>query len=166
MNDAIPNHVTDARREVDRWLGNYSEDHLNPTNILIHWICVPAILWTVIAALWVVPVPPMLGRTGLWAGVVMFFAFVFYLRLSRALAFGMLAVFVVFGLLSEALYRALGPMPLFWLAFGVFVVAWIGQFIGHKIEGRKPSFLTDLAYLLIGPAWIVAKLMRRVGVAY
>jgi len=165
MNDAT-NPVTDARREVDRWLGNYSEDHRNPTNFLIHWICVPAILWTVIAALWVVPVPPMLGRTGLWAAVAMFFAFVFYLRLSRALAFGMLAVFVVFGLLSEALYRALGPMPLLWLALGVFVVAWIGQFIGHKIEGRKPSFLTDLAYLLIGPAWIVAKLMRRMGVAY
>ena len=166
MNDATLNPDTDARREVDRWLGNYSEDHRNPTNILIHWICVPAILWTVIAALWVVPVPPMLGRTGVWAGVVMFFAFVFYLRLSRALAFGMLAVFVVFGLLSEALYRVLGPMPLFRLALGVFVVAWIGQLIGHKIEGRKPSLLTDLAYLLIGPAWIVAKLMRRVGVAY
>ena len=166
MNDATLDPVTDGRREVDRWLGNYSEDHRNPTNILIHWICVPAILWSVIAALWVVPVPTMLGRTGLWAGVAMFFAFVFYLRLSRALAFGMLAVFVVFGLLCEALYRALGPIPLLWLALGVFVVAWIGQFIGHKIEGRKPSFLTDLAYLLIGPAWIVAKLMRRLGVTY
>jgi uncharacterized membrane protein YGL010W len=165
MGEATLNSADD-RREVDRWLGNYSEDHRNPTNVLIHWICVPAILWTVIALLWVLPVPPALGRAGLWAGVAMFFALVFYLRLSRPLAFGMLAVFVVFGLISEMLYRALGPQPLLWLAIGVFVVAWIGQFVGHKIEGRKPSFLTDLAYLLIGPAWIVAKLMRRVGVAY
>ncbi|MBO1765026.1 DUF962 domain-containing protein, partial [Escherichia coli] len=64
------------------------------------------------------------------------------------------------------LYRAIGPSQLMWLAIGVFVVAWVGQFIGHKIEGKKPSFLTDLAYLLIGPAWIVAKLMRRIGIAY
>jgi uncharacterized membrane protein YGL010W len=48
----------------------------------------------------------------------------------------------------------------------VFVLAWIGQFIGHKIEGARPSFFTDLAYLLIGPAWLVGKLMRRAGVAY
>ena len=50
-----------------------------------------------------------------------------------------------------------------WLAVGVFVAAWIGQFIGHQFEGRRPSFLTDLAYLLIGPAWLMAKLLRRLG---
>jgi len=165
MNEAALN-AGDARREVDRWLGNYSEDHRNPTNITIHWICVPAILWTVIALLWVVPVPAMVGRAGLWAALAMVLAFAFYLRLSRPLAFAMLVVFVVLGLVTELLYRALGATQLMWLAIAVFVVAWIGQFIGHKIEGRKPSFLTDLAYLLIGPAWIVAKLMRRIGIAY
>jgi uncharacterized membrane protein YGL010W len=166
MNETALNSEGDVRREVERWLGNYSEDHRNPTNITIHWICVPAILWTVIALLWVVPVPAMLGRAGLWAAAAMVLAFAFYLRLSRPLAFAMLAVFVVLGLITETLYRALGASQLMWLAIAVFVVAWIGQFIGHKIEGKKPSFLTDLAYLLIGPAWIVAKLMRRIGIAY
>jgi uncharacterized membrane protein YGL010W len=164
--NTVPNEPVDARREVDRWLGNYSEDHRNPTNILIHWICVPLILWTVIALLWVVPVPPAIGRPGLWAGVAMFAATMFYLRLSRTLAFSMLAAFVLLGLITEALYRALGPMNLMWCALGVFVVAWIAQFIGHRIEGKRPSFLTDVAYLLIGPAWIVAKLMRKLGLAY
>lgn len=166
MNDAALNTGSDARREIDRWLGNYSEDHRHPTNIAIHWICVPAILWTVIALLWVLPVPAMIGRAGLWAAAAMVLAIAFYLRLSRPLALAMLAAFVVFGLATEALYRVLGAPQLMWLAIAVFVVAWIGQFIGHKIEGRKPSFLTDLAYLLIGPAWIMAKLMRRVGIAY
>lgn len=152
---------TDPRRPVDRWLGNYSEDHRHPTNIRIHRICVPAILWTVIALLWVVPVPGLLGRPGLWAAIAMFFSLVFYLRLSRTLAFGMLTLFLLFSVITELLYRALGPADLAWFAFGVFVIAWVGQFMGHKLEGRKPSFLTDLAYLLIGPAWIVAKLLRR-----
>lgn len=161
--NAIPN---DTRREVERWLGNYSEDHRNPTNILIHWICVPAILWTVIALLWTVPVPESIGRPGLWAGAAMFAAMMFYLRLSRTLAFGMLAAFVALGLITEALYRVLGPADLRWLAIGIFVVAWVAQFVGHKIEGKRPSFLTDVAYLLVGPAWIVAKIMRKLGLAY
>ena len=161
--NAIP---SDTRREVDRWLGNYSEDHRHPTNIMVHWVCVPLILWTVMALLWVVPVPAAIGRPGLWAGVAMFFALTFYLRLSRPLGFAMLIAFVVLGFVTEGLYRALGPTNLLWLAIGVFVLAWVAQFVGHKIEGKKPSFLTDVAYLLIGPAWIVAKIMRRLGIAY
>ncbi len=164
--NATVHSETDPRREVDRWLGNYAEDHRNGTNVLIHWICVPAILWTVIAALWVVPVPSLLGRAGLWAGVAMFFALAFYLRLSRTLGLAMFGVFVVLGVITELLYRELGPANLFYLAIGVFVAAWIAQFIGHHIEGKRPSFLTDLAYLLIGPAWIVAKVLRRAGIAY
>jgi len=162
--DATP--AVDPRREVDRWLGNYAEDHRNPTNVLIHWICVPLILWTGIALLWVIPVPALLGRAGLWAGVAMFFALLFYMRLSRPLGIGMLAAFVLLGLITEGLYRVLGPGWLMWLAIGVFVLAWIAQFIGHQIEGKRPSFLTDLAYLLIGPAWLVAKIMRKLAIAY
>jgi uncharacterized membrane protein YGL010W len=161
--NAIP---SDTRRDVDRWLGNYSQDHRNPTNIIVHWICVPLILWTVIALLWIVPVPAAIGRPGLWAGVGMFLALSFYLRLSRPLGFAMLIAFVALGIITEALYRALGPMNLLWLAIAVFVAAWVAQFVGHKIEGKKPSFLTDVAYLLIGPAWLVAKIMRRIGIAY
>jgi uncharacterized membrane protein YGL010W len=165
MNATPTDSSIEPRRDVDRWLGSYSEDHRNPTNVLIHWICVPLILWTVIAMLWVVPVPAILGRAGFWAGMGMFGALVFYLRLSRPLCFGMFALFVVLGLITEYLNRLLGAQNLLWLAIGVFVLAWIAQFVGHHIEGRRPAFFTDLAYLLIGPAWIVAKIMRRLGIA-
>ena len=156
--------ATDPRREVERWLGNYSDDHRNATNVLIHWICVPLIVWTAVALLWVVPVPAILGRPGFWAGMAMFAALVFYLRLSRPLCAGMFVLFVVLGLITEALHREIGPSNLMWLAIGVFVLSWIAQFIGHHIEGRRPAFFTDLVYLLIGPAWIVAKILRRFGV--
>jgi uncharacterized membrane protein YGL010W len=155
----------DPRREIDRWLGSYSGDHRHPLNVLIHWICVPLILWAVIALLWVVPVPALLGRPGFWAGMAMVGALAFYLRLSRALCLGMLVAFVALGVLTEALYRMLGAQALAWLALGVFVAAWIAQFVGHHVEGRRPAFFTDLAYLLIGPAWLVAKVMRRIGLA-
>lgn len=153
-------------RSVNEWFGNYSKDHRNPVNRLIHWICVPAILWSVIAALWVIPVPAAIGRPGLWCAIAMVAAFAFYWKMSRPLGIAMLVVFVVLGVLTHALYGMLGSTPLLWLTGGVFVVAWIGQFIGHVLEGARPSFFTDLAYLLIGPAWLVGKLMRRLHIAY
>ena len=152
-------------RNVDDWFASYGADHRNPTNVRIHWICVPAILWAAIALLWLIPISPTFGRAGFWCGLVMVGAFAFYWRLSRPLGGAMLVVFVVLGVITEALYRNLGRSDLAWLAIGVFVIAWIGQFIGHKIEGQKPSFLTDLAYLLIGPAWLTAKIMGRFGIA-
>lgn len=157
---------TDTRRPVDRFLGNYSEDHRNETNQLIHWLCVPPIVWTVIAFLWLIPVPAALGRPGLWAALAMVAALAFYVRLSIRLALAMVVVFAAFAALTYVLYGALGFHGLLYTAIGVFVIAWIGQFIGHQIEGKRPSFLTDLVYLLIGPLWLMSKLFRRLGWSY
>ena len=156
----------DPRRPVDRFLGNYSEDHRNPTNRVVHWICVPAIVWTVVALLWVVPVPAGFAKPGLWAAMALFFAMMFYLKLSRRLALALLGFFAVLMVITHLLYQSLGTTALMWTAIGVFVAAWIAQFIGHQIEGKRPSFLTDLVYLLIGPMWLMSKLFRRFGVSY
>jgi uncharacterized membrane protein YGL010W len=156
----------DPRRPIERWLFSYSGDHVNPTNQAIHLVCVPLIVWSVTAALWVVPVPESLMRPGFWMGAAMFFAMAWYWRLSRPLALGILVAFVGFGLVNYWLSAVLGPAGLLWLAVAVFVAAWIGQFIGHKIEGRKPSFLTDLSYLLVGPLWTLNKLYKKLGWSY
>ena len=157
---------TSTDRPIDRWFASYSGDHRNETNQLIHVICVPAILWSVIALLWCVPSPAAWFVQGVWAALAMFAAWMFYYRASRPLGFGMLAAFVLMSFLTRWLSETLGLRGLMQVAIVVFIVAWIGQFIGHKIEGRKPSFLTDLTYLLIGPAWVLAKLYRRLGLAY
>ena len=154
-------------RDAATWFENYAADHQNPTNRLIHWICVPAITWTVVALIWLIPVPGWLGRPGLWAVLAMFLAFCFYYyRLSRKIGLAMAGAFLSLALVTDSLYRSIGSGGLLWLAVGVFVVAWIGQFIGHKIEGKRPSFLTDLQYLLIGPAWLMSKALSRFGAAY
>ncbi|MBB3227731.1 putative membrane protein YGL010W [Luteibacter sp. Sphag1AF] len=154
-------------RDAATWFGNYSQDHQHPTNRLIHWICVPAITWCAIALIWLIPVPSVIGRPGLWAVVAMFLAFLFYYyRLSRRIGLAMALVFIALGVITELLFRSLGASGLAWLAVGVFVAAWIGQFVGHAIEGRRPSFFTDLQYLLIGPAWLMSKAMRRAGFSY
>jgi uncharacterized membrane protein YGL010W len=150
-------------RRVDTLLDNYSADHQNPTNQLIHLVCVPLIAWSVSAMLWAIPVPTGVLQPGAWAALAMFVAWMAYWRLSRKLAMGMLVAFLAAIFLNRWIAQAWGVMALLWLGAGVFVVAWIGQFIGHKIEGKRPSFFTDLVYLLIGPIWTLRKLYTRVG---
>ncbi|PWK82710.1 DUF962 domain-containing protein [Fulvimonas soli] len=150
-------------RTMQDWLDSYSADHRNPINQRLHWLCVPPIVWTVIALLWTVPVPPAWAKPGAWAVLAMFLAFVWYYRLSRRLGLALLLAFALLGLFTGWLYGVLGAVHLRWLAVAVFVLAWIGQFVGHHYEGRRPSFFTDLSYLLVGPAWLMEKLLRRLG---
>ena len=48
----------------------------------------------------------------------------------------------------------------------IFIIAWVGQFIGHKIEGQKPSFFEDIQFLLIGPAWIISFIYKKMGINF
>ena len=153
-------------KTADQWFDEYGESHQNPTNKLLHWICVPSITASLTGLIWAIPVPtafesiPYLN----WATILIALGMIFYLRLSWALAIGMLvfqiAVISVIVLLERQGYSV-------WqIAIGVFVVAWIGQFVGHKIEGKKPSFFQDLQFLLIGPAWLLGFIFRKLGIPY
>lgn len=153
-------------RPIEQYFASYSGDHRNTANQSIHVVAVPAILWSVVALLWCIPVGGTWFRSGLWAAFAMFAAWMFYNRLSRPLGLGMLAVFFFCGCLCRLLEAHLGIGGLLGTAVGVFVIAWIAQFAGHHLEGRRPSFLTDLVYLLIGPIWVLAKFYRRMGWRY
>jgi uncharacterized membrane protein YGL010W len=149
---ASVSQVADPRR-VDRLFDRYSESHRNPANKAIHWICVPLITWSVLAALWA------WSPVAAYAGIAL--ALAFYAWLSPSLALGMLAV------LAVMVYplTLLGTHVLA-VAGGVFVLAWVGQFVGHMIEGRKPSFFEDVKFLLVGPAWLLGFIYRRAGIPY
>lgn len=153
-------------RDIHQWFGSYAADHKNPINRAIHWVCVPTIMWAVIAALWTIPSVSEWTQPGLWAVVAMFAAYLFYHRLSHNLSYAMAIAFVVSGAIAWALYGALGARGLLILAAVLFVLAWIGQFIGHAIEGHRPAFFDNIVQLLIGPAWLMGKLMRKMGIAY
>jgi uncharacterized membrane protein YGL010W len=78
------------------------------------------------------------------------------------IAYGLINILVVWKLYQAVAYQI---NTLVYLAFGIFVLAWIGQFIGHKIEGAKPSFLKDIQFLLIGPAWLMNHVFQRFGIS-
>lgn len=146
-------------------LAEYSADHQHPFNRLMHSICVPLIFASLIALLWAIPFPAGLAAGLTWvnfgtlalAGVT-----IYYLRLAPRLGVGMLLAAVVMVPLV-ALAAGL-PWPLWLTALAVFVIGWIGQFAGHYVEGRRPSFFRDLRFLLIGPLWVLAKLYTAVGI--
>jgi uncharacterized membrane protein YGL010W len=152
-------------RRVDQWLSDYGESHQNPTNKRVHWICVPVIVWCVIALLWSVQIVAD-RHAYLNLGVLaVAAALVYYASLSLPLALGALVLLFAM-LMSVAAVAEFGIGTLWRVAAILFVLAWVGQFIGHRIEGRRPSFLQDLKFLLIGPLWLLADLFRRLGIRY
>ena len=140
-------------RKIDELFDRYGESHRNPANKAIHWVCVPLITWSLVALLW--------SWTPIAAYALIALAVAFYAWLSPAIAVGMLGVSAV---LVYPL-TLLGAHALVAAAV-VFVLAWIGQFIGHMIEGRKPSFFEDVKFMLVGPAWLLGHVYRRVGIPY
>ena len=153
---------------LQQLLDEYGASHRNPVNKTLHWICVPVIVWTVIALLWSLPFPARLQSDTIplnWALVVVVLAQVYYSRLSSSLGLGVL-LFNVFLLWLTSIVDATAPIPLWQIALALFVLAWIGQFIGHVHEGKRPSFFKDLQFLLIGPAWLMSFLYQRLGLRY
>jgi uncharacterized membrane protein YGL010W len=156
-----------AMRTVEQLFGEYGESHTNPRNELLHFICVPAIVLTVIGFLWSIPVPAAFTEISPWlnwATITIALAIVYYFRLSLALGIG-----AALGLSMLAyIVRFLDTLawPLWLTCLVIFVVAWIGQFVGHAIEGKRPSFFKDLQFLLIGPLWLLGHLYRRLGISY
>lgn len=159
-------------KSIQQWFDEYGESHQNPTNKTIHWICIPLIFWSIIGLLACIPhyylqvtnvawASPYLH----WGSVVIALGLLFYIRLSWQLFLGM-ALFSAAVLLSIEALMTLGINVLLITTIAVFVGAWIGQFIGHNIEGKKPSFFKDLQFLMIGPAWLMGFILKRTGIGY
>lgn len=157
-------------RRIDALLAEYGESHQNETNKAIHWICVPLIFFSVVGLVASIPsgvVQQFLGTNPYanWATVVLVVAIVYYVTLSIPLSLGMM-LFSALCLVAVNYIEQLNIAPLWAVCLGIFVLAWIGQFYGHKVEGKKPSFFKDLQFLLIGPAWLMHFIYKKIGIPY
>lgn len=152
-------------KTIQQWFDEYAESHQNPGNKLIHWICVPVIVFSIIGILLALPFP-FAERSFFanWAFVVYVAAMLFYWRLSQNIFRGLAIILAVFLWLNHVLFQS--GADVFTISLILFVLAWAGQFYGHKLEGKKPSFLKDLQFLLIGPAWLLHFIYRKAGISY
>jgi uncharacterized membrane protein YGL010W len=164
-------------KTIHEWLDEYAVSHQNPTNKLIHYICVPLIMISVLGLFWSIPVHGLLPAAALpsqagesisllnVATVFMVGALLFYIQLSPMLALGM--VFEAAAMIAFVYWLDYANFaPVWLLSILIFVVSWIFQFIGHNIEGKKPSFFKDVQFLLIGPIWILGYVYRQLGIRY
>ncbi|WP_339867328.1 Mpo1-like protein [uncultured Algoriphagus sp.] len=158
-------------RKIDALFQEYGHSHQNMTNKLIHWFCVPAIFFSIVGLIFSIPAGPLpelmpfLGNFANWATIVLALVLIYYLMLSTPLTLGMF-LFSALCLCVANFIDLNFPGKLWMISIAIFVLSWILQFYGHKIEGKKPTFLKDLQFLLIGPAWLMHFIYKKWGFAY
>jgi len=161
-------------RNLQNWLDDYGESHQNKTNKLIHWFCIPVIFFSSMGLLASIPhefllapfkenVKPYIH----FGSTAILLALAFYARLSILMAIGMLGwcLFCLWGNVQLEFMAPLG-LALWQISLMLFAAAWVVQFIGHKIEGAKPSFFDDIQFLLIGPAWLMHFIFKKLGIKF
>lgn len=153
MTTLAPSADQPAVRRVDQLLAHYEESHRHPVNEGIHCIAVPLIMLSLLG---------LLAAIHPWLPCLLVLAsLVYYARLSPVF----LAAMTVLSLIGLGLVYAMGEHVLAISAF-IFVTAWIAQFAGHRVEGRKPSFLEDLQYLWVGPMFVLSRLFLKLGIRW
>jgi uncharacterized membrane protein YGL010W len=140
-------------RRIDQLLAHYGESHQHPVNERIHFIAIPLIMLSLIGLIFCIH--PWLAYGFMAASMV------YYARLSSVF----LAAMGVWSVLLLALVHAMGDARLP-LCVAIFVGAWVLQFIGHKLEGKKPSFFEDVQYLWVGPLFVLRPLLQRYAIAW
>jgi uncharacterized membrane protein YGL010W len=152
-------------KTAKEYFDEYAVSHQNETNQAIHYVCVPLIFFSVIGLLMSIPTTFLENTLNLsnpllenWAVVVGLVISIFYLRLGFWYLIEMLFVILI-SIIAN--FWLSSHVNLLYASITIFVLAWIGQFYGHKVEGKKPSFLKDLEFLLIGPLWVIQKLGKK-----
>ena len=146
-------------RNVNALLNEYSESHQNRINKKIHWVCVPAIMFSLLGILWSLPFPVKISPLINWATVLITLSIIYYFFLSWKLSIGMFFSSLFMILILQWMDGF--TVPLWQFAVAIFIMAWVGQFVGHHIEGKRPSFLKDIQFLLIGPVWLLVDIYRK-----
>lgn len=156
-------------RKIDLLFAEYSESHRNSTNKLIHWICVPLIFWSILGFISLIPSKSIgfiyIGEISYVSFAAIALVTIFYMRLSFVVSIIMFVLMVIMESFAYGINIRFKENS--WIVyFSVFVITWIFQFVGHKIEGKKPSFLKDLQFLLVGPIWLLSFILKKLGIRY
>ncbi len=153
-------------KPLQQWLSEYGESHKNETNKTIHWICVPSIFFSLIGLFFSIKLPFFISDIQMNVAIILMgVIIIYYGSLSKTIWVGMLLFGIACLVLCQVIENT-GILPLWLFCLIVFILAWFGQFYGHKVEGKKPSFLQDLQFLMIGPAWLMSFIYKKLGISF
>jgi uncharacterized membrane protein YGL010W len=143
------------QRRVDQLLAHYGESHTHPTNELIHYVAIPLIMLSLVGMMFALH--PAVAYLFMGASMV------YYVPLSMVF---LAAMAVVAAAMLGVIHLMDAAGVLLGASVAIFVVAWVFQFIGHKIEGKKPSFFEDIQYLWVGPLFVLSKLFAKLSIRW
>lgn len=153
--------------ETDGWLQQYEQTHQDMTYPTVYWAAVPMVVLGTVGILWTLPIPdeffeisPLLN----WGTVFLMATAVYYFIISVSLAIGMLPFLLgIAGIQSWLASSAFSPLR---VSIGLLVAGIIGLWMGHRNQGSLRPVLRDLQLMMIGPAWLLSVLYRRIGIPF
>ena len=150
-------------RSFEQWMSEYGVSHQNPLNKKIHKVCVPVIMLSIIGLFWSITIPSFFTTIPYlnWATLFIAGCLIFYASLNLKMFLGMLIQTILMIYLTIQFEKTGSLLS---ISIILFIIAWIFQFYGHKIEGKKPSFMQDLAFLLIGPLWVQKAIFEKFNI--
>jgi len=153
--------------DTESWLERYEKNHRNVENPLVYWAAVPMVVIGTVGLLWLLPIPeefrqisPLLN----WGSAFLMAAAIYYFIISLSLAIGMLPFLI--GLASLQLWLASSAYPAVGVATGLLVSGIAGLMLGRRNAGGLSAVLQDLQLMMIGPAWLLSIIYRRIGIPY
>jgi uncharacterized membrane protein YGL010W len=153
--------------EMDSWLRRYEETHRDLTNPVFYWAAVPMVVLGTVGLLWALPIPdeffeisPLLN----WGTAFLMASAVYYFIISVSLAIGMLPF--VIGVAGINMWLVGSNLPLPHVSLGLLLTGIIGLWLGHRNENGLRAVLQDLQFMMIGPAWLLSVLYRRLGIPF
>ena len=160
-------------RKIDSLLSQYAESHQTKFNKSVHYFCVPAIFFSLVGLISMIPtsefltniVPEYLAPFMHLGTLLIILGSLYYLKLSLPLFFAMLT-FSILVLIGIYALQQTSVIPFWTIMLGLFIFSWIIQLIGHKHEGKKPSFIKDIQFLMIGPAWTMSHIFDALKIKY
>lgn len=153
--------------DIDNWLARYEQGHQGLTNPVVYWAAVPMVVLGTIGLLWYLPVPvefyeisPLLN----WGSAFLMATAIYYFIISLSLAIGMLPVLL--GVSALQLWLAQSPYPQLGVSVGLLAAGTIGLWLGRRGPGSLRGVLQDFQLLMIGPAWLLSVMYKRLRIPF
>lgn len=140
-------------RDIESYLREYQESHQNPLNVKIHNICVPLIMWSLFVFLTAFTFK--IAEISIPFSTLLLLAVAFFYGAVAPWPLTLIMLLISVGMMATTFVL---PHPRE-ASVVIFILSWIGQFYGHKVEGKKPSFFKDILFLLVGPSWVLRKIL-------
>lgn len=142
----------------------YAAYHRNPVNRAIHFVFVPAIVWTLMIALDKLPLFTVSNVTVTAAFVITAVLLTWYIALDLSLGIAATAVFTVLLVGAIQINATVSPAAAWGIAGGLFVASWIFQFVGHGVwEKRRPALMDNLFQVFVAPMFIISETAFSLG---